>query len=103
MCGICGFVGAENGDALLRMRDTLRHRGPDEAGVYSDTDVSLGHRRLSIIDLTTGQQPVYNEDRSVLVIFNGEIYNHQELRSVLERLGAPLRVPFRYGNNRPCL
>ncbi len=87
MCGICGFVGAENGDALLRMRDTLRHRGPDEAGVYSDTDVSLGHRRLSIIDLTTGQQPVYNEDRSVLVIFNGEIYNHQELRSVLERSG----------------
>jgi asparagine synthase (glutamine-hydrolysing) len=87
MCGICGFVGAENGDALLRMRDALRHRGPDEASVYSDLEVSLGHRRLSIIDLTSGQQPVYNEDRSVLLIFNGEIYNHQNLRSVLERTG----------------
>jgi asparagine synthase (glutamine-hydrolysing) len=87
MCGICGFVGAENRDALLRMRDALRHRGPDEASVYSDPEVSLGHRRLSIIDLTTGQQPVYNENRSVLVIFNGEIYNHQELRAELERLG----------------
>ncbi len=93
MCGICGFVGAENEDALLRMRDTLRHRGPDEASVYSDNDVSLGHRRLSIIDLTTGQQPAYNEDRSVLVIYNGEIYNHQELRRVLEHAGH------RYGSH----
>jgi len=69
------------------MRDALRHRGPDEASVFSDSEVSLGHRRLSIVDLMTGQQPVYNEDRSVLVIFNGEIYNHQELRTPLERLG----------------
>jgi asparagine synthase (glutamine-hydrolysing) len=87
MCGICGFVGAENEDALLRMRDALRHRGPDEASVYSDGNVSLGHRRLSIIDLAAGQQPAYNEDRSVLVIFNGEIYNHEELRTGLEHSG----------------
>ncbi|HKI18886.1 MAG TPA: asparagine synthase (glutamine-hydrolyzing) [Isosphaeraceae bacterium] len=87
MCGICGFVGAENQDALVRMRDALRHRGPDEASVYCDAEVSLGHRRLSIIDLSTGQQPVYNEDRSVLVVFNGEIYNHEELRATLERAG----------------
>jgi asparagine synthase (glutamine-hydrolysing) len=87
MCGICGFVGAENLDALLRMREALRHRGPDEASLYTDPEVSLGHRRLSIIDLDTGQQPVYNEDRSVLVVFNGEIYNHQELRAALEQSG----------------
>src|SRR6516225_11993789 len=87
MCGICGFVGTENPDALLQMRDALRHRGPDEASVYSDPEISLGHRRLSIIDLTTGQQPVYNEDRSILVIFNGEIYNHGELRALLEHSG----------------
>ena len=93
MCGICGFVGAQNEDALLRMRDALRHRGPDEASVFSDTDVSLGHRRLSIIDLATGQQPVYNEDSSLLVIYNGEIYNHQELRQELEGFGH------RYGSH----
>lgn len=87
MCGICGFVGAENEEAILLMRNALRHRGPDDAAMWSDAEVSLGHRRLSIIDLTTGQQPIYNEDRSVLVIFNGEIYNHQELRVVLERSG----------------
>jgi asparagine synthase (glutamine-hydrolysing) len=87
MCGICGFVGAENEDALMRMRDALRHRGPDEASAFFDTNVSFGHRRLSIIDLTTGQQPAYNEDRSVLVIYNGEIYNYQALRAALEKSG----------------
>jgi asparagine synthase (glutamine-hydrolysing) len=69
------------------MRDALRHRGPDEAGVHVDAQVSLGHRRLSIIDLSTGQQPAYNEDGSIVVVFNGEIYNHQELRAELERAG----------------
>jgi asparagine synthase (glutamine-hydrolysing) len=69
------------------MRDALRHRGPDESGIYSDPDVSLGHRRLSIIDLSTGRQPTYNEDRSVVVVFNGEIYNHKDLRTALERSG----------------
>jgi asparagine synthase (glutamine-hydrolysing) len=87
MCGICGFVGVQNDESLMRMRDALRHRGPDEASIYSDPEVSLGHRRLSIIDLTTGQQPIYNEDLSILVVFNGEIYNHEELRAVLKRAG----------------
>jgi asparagine synthase (glutamine-hydrolysing) len=87
MCGICGFVGPRDREALVRMRDALRHRGPDEAGLFDDDEVSLGHRRLSIIDLTTGQQPTFNEDRSIVVVFNGEVYNHRELRGPLEASG----------------
>jgi asparagine synthase (glutamine-hydrolysing) len=91
MCGICGFVGSEDRDAIVRMRDALRHRGPDEADILTDPEVSLGHQRLAIVDLRTGQQPCYNEDRSIAVIFNGEIYNHEALRAALEPLGHRYR------------
>src|SRR5262245_40955625 len=73
------------------MRDYMTHRGPDEAGAFSSPEVSLGHRRLSIVDLRTGQQPAFNEDRSVVVVFNGEIYNHPQLRPTLVSLGHSYR------------
>ena len=90
MCGIAGFIttGAPADRQLLKlMCDRLAHRGPDAYGSSVSGRLALGHRRLSIIDLATGEQPVYNEDGTVQVIFNGEIYNYRELRSELERAG----------------
>jgi len=89
MCGIAGFVGQGNEDVLRKMTGTLKHRGPDDEGYFVDPSegVFLGHRRLSIIDIAGGKQPIYNEDKSVCVIFNGEIYNFQELRKELEKRG----------------
>ncbi|OGS08650.1 MAG: asparagine synthase (glutamine-hydrolyzing) [Elusimicrobia bacterium RIFOXYA12_FULL_51_18] len=88
MCGICGFAGYKN-DALLRaMAGSLAHRGPDEDGFFTEeARVSLGMRRLKIIDLATGSQPVVSEDGAVVVVFNGEIYNFRELRRELETAG----------------
>jgi len=87
MCGICGFTGKENHVILKGMADSLIHRGPDEEGFYFDGKVNLAIRRLSIIDVKTGQQPVFNEDKTICVILNGEIYNFQELRKDLEERG----------------
>lgn len=88
MCGICGFSGYRNDELLKGMAAGLFHRGPDEDGFFTDgTRVSLGMRRLKIIDLSTGSQPIFNEDRSVAVVFNGEIYNFMELRARLEAQG----------------
>ena len=89
MCGIAGILNADpqREPALRRMLDALAHRGPDGEGVYNDQFVALGHRRLSIIDLAGGQQPLYNADRSLVLIANGEIYNYRELRSRLEQDG----------------
>jgi asparagine synthase (glutamine-hydrolysing) len=92
MCGITGFCDLrskrEPDRALLRrMSDSLLHRGPDGSGAHFAPGIALGHRRLSIIDLETGQQPLYNEDRSVVVVFNGEIYNYQSLIPELQALG----------------
>src|SRR5437879_4311333 len=92
MCGICGVypygIDEPVGDRLLGgMLTSIRHRGPDDEGMYLDPEVGLGSRRLSIIDLPGGHQPIYNEDRSVVVVFNGEIYNFKELRSRLQRRG----------------
>jgi asparagine synthase (glutamine-hydrolysing) len=94
MCGICGVVGREPVDreALGRMTAVLRHRGPDDEGYLIEERgdgiaVGLGFRRLSIIDLVSGNQPISNEDGTVQVVFNGEIYNHRELRSGLEQRG----------------
>ncbi len=91
MCGIAGILnlnGAPVGsDELRRMRDAMQHRGPDGAGLHIDGAVGLAHRRLSIIDLDSGAQPLGNEDDSVLVVFNGEIYNYIELREQLLGFG----------------
>ncbi|HKY20056.1 MAG TPA: asparagine synthase (glutamine-hydrolyzing) [Vicinamibacterales bacterium] len=91
MCGIAGVVtsasSATPDGVLRRMTDAIRHRGPDDSGYYQDAFASLGHRRLSIIDLSTGDQPMFNESGSMCVIYNGEIFNHAELRPVLERAG----------------
>jgi len=89
MCGICGIVDPnENNHRLItEMTDLLKHRGPEKVGYYQNGNVSLGHRRLSIIDLETGDQPIYNEDRSVVVVMNGEIYNFPEIKADLIRRG----------------
>ncbi|HJV93699.1 MAG TPA: asparagine synthase (glutamine-hydrolyzing), partial [Azonexus sp.] len=92
MCGITGIFdtrGKRDIDraVLHRMNESQFHRGPDEGGTHVEPGVGLGHRRLSIIDLSTGQQPLYNEDQSVCVVFNGEIYNYQELIPELQALG----------------
>lgn len=87
MCGIAGFCGAgEQGD-LLRMTDALYHRGPDDSGSYVDGALHLGHRRLSIVDLAHGQQPMRDAATGTVLVYNGEIYNHQELRHSLEAAG----------------
>ncbi|MFN2416200.1 MAG: asparagine synthase (glutamine-hydrolyzing) [Pyrinomonadaceae bacterium] len=92
MCGIVGFLSTrderpEGRSVLVGMANTLAHRGPDSTGYFSDGPAGLGFRRLSIIDLETGDQPLYNEDESVVLICNGEIYNHRELRRGLEARG----------------
>jgi asparagine synthase (glutamine-hydrolysing) len=97
MCGIAGLVSFDGlpSDAdvtATRMRDVITHRGPDEAGLYCDSYAALAHRRLSIVDLSTGQQPLANEDGQVRVTFNGEIYNHAEIRRELEQLGHRYRT-----------
>ena len=84
MCGICGFYGLEDKNLLRRMCYVLRHRGPDDSGIYLDNNVGLGHQRLNVIDLKTGRQPIHNEDGSIWITYNGEIYNFQELRKELE-------------------
>jgi asparagine synthase (glutamine-hydrolysing) len=97
MCGICGALGtrddfAAGEDVVTRMRDTLVHRGPDDGGTWAAPRVALGHRRLSIIDLSpAGHQPMSNEDGTVWITFGGEIYNHVELRAELERKGHVYR------------
>lgn len=97
MCGIVGLFDTRGKKAidpqlLARMNQTQFHRGPDEGGVHIEPGVGLGHRRLSIIDLSTGQQPLFNEDGSVVVVFNGEIYNFQELAAELAALGHRFRT-----------
>jgi asparagine synthase (glutamine-hydrolysing) len=98
MCGICGIAIPKqlnrhvSESRLVAMRDTLTHRGPDDAGLYLDAGVGLGHRRLSIVDLGGGRQPMANEDGSVWIVFNGEIYNHRDLRPELEDRGHKYRT-----------
>lgn len=90
MCGIAGIFregSTPNEQTLEAMNDCLTHRGPDDSGVYRNGPVGLAHRRLSIIDLSTGHQPIFNEDEKVAVVFNGEIYNYTELRESLSSSG----------------
>lgn len=95
MCGIAGWVNIDsdkpsqkNSEAVLHsMCERITHRGPDSEGLWLDEGVALGMRRLSVIDLHTGEQPVYSEDREIVVIMNGELYNYREVRADLEKLG----------------
>ncbi|ALK95203.1 asparagine synthase [Massilia sp. WF1] len=97
MCGIVGIFdtrGARPIDPVLlkRMNETQHHRGPDEGDIYTEPGVGFGHRRLSVIDLAAGQQPMFNAAGDVGVVFNGEIYNYRELGAELEKLGFPFRT-----------
>ena len=97
MCGIAGFAGCkisgqDAGNLLRAMCDAVAHRGPDDKGYHVADGVALGMRRLSIIDVAGGKQPIYNEDGSIVVVFNGEIYNHNLLRRQLEALGHRFRT-----------
>ena len=80
MCGIAGFTGKENRQLLAAMTDAIRYRGPDAEGFFANGEVNFGHRRLSIIDLSTGAQPMLSADKKIAVMFNGEIYNYRELK-----------------------
>ena len=95
MCGITGFINnTENTEAVLgRMMDRIRHRGPDAEGKYIDSSIALGHRRLSIIDVSSqGDQPIFNEDGSLVIVFNGEIYNYRSIREKLIEAGHNFRT-----------
>src|SRR5262245_31691521 len=97
MCGIAGILefDRERGpdlELLSRMTGALAHRGPDDEGFYHSGPVGLGHRRLSIIDLSGGAQPLANEDGTVWIVFNGEIFNHADLRRELEAAGHVFRT-----------
>ncbi|MCX9011214.1 MAG: asparagine synthase (glutamine-hydrolyzing) [Candidatus Methanoperedens sp.] len=87
MCGIAGIVGEENNKLARAMSDLMVHRGPDGSGMFSDKNISMAHRRLSIIDIEGGHQPIHNENESVWIIYNGEIYNYRELMQDLEKKG----------------
>ncbi|MBR2833185.1 MAG: asparagine synthase (glutamine-hydrolyzing) [Bacilli bacterium] len=89
MCGFVGYINKEKNkkDNIKKMNDLISHRGPDSEGYYYDENIALGFRRLSIIDLKSGDQPIYNDDKSKIIIFNGEIYNFKELRIELEEKG----------------
>jgi asparagine synthase (glutamine-hydrolysing) len=97
MCGIAGIVASDRLHAgeiarLVRMRDVITHRGPDDAGTFVDPQAGLAHRRLSIVDLAAGHQPLTNEDASIWIVFNGEIYNHADIRPTLEAHGHTYRT-----------
>lgn len=89
MCGICGFTGEilDREKILKNMTDLIIHRGPNSEGFFSNTEISMGFRRLSIIGLNNGNQPIFNEDKTLVLTFNGEIYNHKELREELIAAG----------------
>ena len=89
MCGIIGFYGEGNKKLIQKMTEVLQHRGPDDTGFYiNESDrVYLGHKRLSIVDLETGHQPMFNIKKTQCIVFNGEIYNHRELKNELETKG----------------
>lgn len=89
MCGICGFTGEviDRNETIHKMTEVITHRGPDSDGFFLDDRISMGFRRLSIIDLEAGSQPIYNEDKSLVLTFNGEIYNYRDLRKELIEAG----------------
>ena len=97
MCGIAGKINLKPAEpidskVIYRMLDAIHHRGPDENGVYANDQVGLGSARLSIIDIAGGRQPISNEDDTIWIVFNGEIYNYVELRVELEKAGHVFRT-----------
>ena len=97
MCGIAGILhlngqGTSDPSDIKRMADVMEHRGPDDEGFFVSGPIQLAHRRLSIIDLNSGHQPMFNEDESIAIVFNGEIYNHDALRAILEAKGHRYRT-----------
>ena len=97
MCGICGILTRNpslvpDRDLLERMRDVITHRGPDGAGLHLGPGVGLGHRRLSIVDVAHGQQPMYSDDRRFVIVYNGEVFNHPDLQRELEAAGVRYRT-----------
>ena len=97
MCGIAGLIadgtlGPDDRSRATAMRDVIAHRGPDDAGLYLDGHAALAHRRLSIVDLAAGHQPLANEEESIWIVFNGEIYNHADVRPQLEAAGHRYRT-----------
>jgi len=91
MCGICGYIGSNksfNNDLLHRMNNTIIHRGPDDEGYYIGNDIGLGMRRLSILGIASGKQPIFNAKRTICVVYNGEIYNFKKLRQELSNKGC---------------
>ncbi len=97
MCGICGILMRDPGlvpdrGLIERMRDSIAHRGPDGAGLHLGPGVGLGHRRLSIVDVALGQQPMYSADRRFVIVYNGEVYNHPALKTELETAGVRYRT-----------
>ena len=89
MCGIAGIITKreEKKELITKMSERIKHRGPDGEGFFIDDDIALAHRRLSIIDLSTGNQPMFNEDKSIVIVYNGEVYNYKELKEELLALG----------------
>src|SRR6476661_7204305 len=98
MCGICGIVvprGSSrrlDADVLERMRDSIAHRGPDAAGAWYNDGAALGHRRLSIVDLAHGQQPMASDEGNLHIVYNGEVFNHPSLMVALESMGVQYRT-----------
>ena len=98
MCGICGIVIPDSSSrsidesAFTRLRDTLAHRGPDGFGTFMDRGVALGHRRLSIVDVSHGQQPMSSADDALVLIYNGEVFNHPTLMAQLKADGVEYRT-----------
>ena len=92
MCGFVGYISKDKNKKkqIKLMADIIKHRGPDSDGYFVDDNIALGFRRLSIIDLNNGSQPIYNEDKSMVIVFNGEIYNHEEIRADLIEKGHVL-------------
>src|SRR4051794_14241875 len=96
MCGIAGLVSTKQqpdaASLVRKMTDVIAHRGPDDSGLYVDPHAALGHRRLSIVDLAAGHQPMANESGTLQIVYNGEIFNHAELRLELEKAGHRYRT-----------